>query len=214
MRQIVVDNLHKLRIEIDNIQDVSVEKLVVLEKIACQVGKTRIGRISSFLRVENVSYSEAIKNKLITTDNVLKGEYSFILTLMKVINTIGFHKKSTIASNDERSKFNSLIDSKVLFISSEILNTEENKSCNEYPASGTLIACSALMNERNYPADKLIRIAKEHSIIDLFCDEYFYKKSKNRSGSFGAMEIDRILKIAEKLKNKCWHDIHYVLQSN
>lgn len=192
MRKITIENLLKLRVVVENENEISNDDLFDIETLAIDVGKTRIGRIASYLDLKDISYSEALKSKRITTNNVLKGNYSFLCGLLNLIDEIGFHKNSAVAVNDENTMFNRLINPEALLIANDILNTDDNVSSIVYPASGTMIASSLLINDGKYTPQQLIEISQNQSIIKLFCDEYSYDMSKNRSGSFGAMELNRI----------------------
>lgn len=192
MRKITIENLLKLRVVVENESEISDNDLFDLETIAIDVGKTKIGRIASYLNLQNINYSEALKNKKITTNNILEGNYSFLYTLLNLMDKIGFHKNSQVAKNDENSMFNKLINPESLMIANEVLNTDDNVSSIVYPASGTMIACSLLINDGKFTPRRLIEISQRQSIVELFCDEYSYDMNKNRSGSFGAMEINRI----------------------
>lgn len=165
-----------------------------LEELTKRLGKTKIGRLGSLLKMDGrTSYSKALKEKRLNPSETLRGDFQELEAYMSIVDELSDHKASTMGASDERTSFNRWIDKDSFHLLSNITHYSHINKPNKTQKYGGLGLAIQGLRAKGYTIQEIKTLSIDNSIIEEVYHVYGEKYKLPRSGVFGATELENML---------------------
>ena len=200
-----IANMNKKGIEISDYYELNEAEQKAMIFAVNDRSIRKIRNIMSFLTSDkNTSYS---KDKSYEKTNA-KGSFDDVYYKLKLMNNVGWAKRSDQAANDENSMLNVVMDKKSIDIAEKITKESQvNQESRTYPDSGMIYGIQ-MLRHRGIDEREIIDRSHNERVADMVYKEY----DANPRETSGATQLARLLQQEANAQGK--ENIHELLKES